>query len=136
MRLLDALDEIAADERFAAYLRSREVAANDHLFSTGDVSDALFFVRDGRFSVMLGGVHLRTLLPGTLIGEMGFYSGEARMATVTALMPGIVDALTHDDFERMANENPQLFASFHRAIVRLQADRLRSANAEIAALHL
>lgn len=136
VRLLDALDEIAADERFAAYLRGREVAANDHLFSTGDVSDALFFVRDGRFSVMLGGVHLRTLLPGTLIGEMGFYSGEARMATVTALMPGIVDALTHDDFERMANENPQLFASFHRAIVRLQADRLRSANAEIAALHL
>lgn len=135
-RLLDALDEIAADETFLGYLQMREIAASTHLFSAGDRSDALFFVRDGRLSVTLGGVHLRTLHPGTLIGEMGFYSGESRMATVTALNAAVVDALSHDDFERMAREEPLLFANFHRAIVRLQGERLRMANAEVAALHL
>ncbi len=44
--------------------------------------------------------------------------------------------ISRESFARIAREAPDLLAHVHREIVRLQAERLRSANAETLALHV
>jgi SulP family sulfate permease len=108
----------------------------ERLFSAGDEANALYVLTAGRLAVENEGVRLRTLLAGALVGEMGFYTGAARSADVVALGNVEVERLTREAFARLERDAPSLLGAFQRAIVRLQADRLRSANAETIAFHI
>jgi hypothetical protein len=74
------------------------LAARHHLFDAGEVlvregqpGESLFLIDEGRVMVSKGGmaagtgmVHLASLGPGELFGEMSLLTGEPRSATVTA----------------------------------------------------
>jgi SulP family sulfate permease len=96
----------------------------------------LYVLTTGRLAVSRDGVRLRTLLPGTLVGEMGFFTDAPRSADVVAIGGAQLERLTRENFARLEREAPALLAQLQRAIVGLQADRLRSANAETLAFHV
>jgi SulP family sulfate permease len=70
----------------------------------------------------------------TVVGEMGFYRGVPRTASVVAEGPTVIYRLTREAFDRMQAENPTAAAAFHKLIIRLLSDRLEFANREISAL--
>ena len=115
--------------RLLAYFERLEVAAGQYLMRQGDAPDVLYFVESGQITARLEAqgqppVRLETMRGGSVVGEIGFYSGEARTASVVADEPGTVYKLTRQALDRMAQEDPALAADFHRLIVRLLADRV------------
>ena len=70
----------------------------------------------------------------TVVGEMGFYRGVPRTASVIAEGPTVIYRLTRKAFDRMQEEDPAAAAALHKLIIRLLSDRLEFANREISAL--
>jgi sulfate permease, SulP family len=105
----------------------------------GKESDALFLVESGKLNVVLETtdgthVHLRTVAAGALLGELGFYLGTPRTASVVAAEPSVLYRLTREAVDRMQLEDPAVAAAFGDFITRLLANRVVTANQTIAQL--
>ncbi len=144
-RLLAAHDAGGHDEGLAGFLGDRlgdpedaaavlgyfepvDFEAGEELVRQGDAPDALYFVDAGRVTALLlrdGAPPLRfeTMAGGSLIGELGFYTGGARTASVVADEATSAHRLTRAAVDRMTAEAPELAAAFHALVVRLLAER-------------
>lgn len=101
--LLDAIDE------------APEIILEDgeRLFSQGDPSDRLYFIIDGRLRITRDGedgdgseqVHIATLEPGEVVGEIGILQGLPRTANVTAEGRATLMAVEENIFWRAVVEN-------------------------------
>ncbi len=94
-----------------------------------DPSDAMFFVESGRLTVWRqladgGRIRLGTIVPGTVIGEIGFYRHAARTASIVADQETSAFRITRQALRRMQEEQPWLSSIFHRFMAGLAADRL------------
>ncbi len=128
----------------SAYLEPKAFRAGEFVVRQGDTSDALFIVDGGQVSVYLRAEgdtgrkssvrRLRSYGVGTVVGEMGFYTGEMRSTDVVADVDSVVLVLSRGrmlDFER---EAPLAAQDFHRYVIYTLALRLRAANVEIQLL--
>ena len=109
------------------------------LIKRGEAGDALYFVERGEVSVMVRlengqRKRLRTLGPGSLVGEMALYSGQPRSADVVADTPCRAYRLSAERFARLEREDPSVVIQFHSFVVKLLAKRLSAASDEIRAL--
>jgi SulP family sulfate permease len=109
------------------------------LIRRGEAGDALYFVERGEVSVMVRlengqRKRLRTLGPGSLVGEMALYSGQPRSADVVAETPCRAYRLSAERFARLEREDPAVVIQFHSFVVKLLAKRLSAASEEIRAL--
>jgi SulP family sulfate permease len=114
---------------FKGYLERREVEANMALTQQGDASRELFFMETSAASVLItdanGEAHrVRRTQQGTVFGEMGFYLGNPRTATVIADEPGIVYVLDQDALARMESRHSEIAGAFHRYMAMLISERL------------
>ncbi len=121
-------DDVAATD-FVSYLSEVAFAPGDELIHQGAESRDLYFLERGDVSVFLKpatgeAVRIRRTGPGTVLGELGFYLGTPRSASVVAENPGRAYRLTAAALERMENEHPALAAAMHRFIADLLAERL------------
>ena len=128
-----------AAARIAAVLRRRDLAAGEVLCRQGEPPDSLYFIVGGRVSIFLeapGGpsMRLRSALGGTVIGEIGFFTGAARSASVIADRETEVRALDAAAFARLKAEDPAAAMALEELVIRILADRLTFANREVAAL--
>lgn len=133
------LGDAAQAQELAAYLRRRELAADEQLCRQDDAADEMYFIERGRVRIELelpGGrrQRLRTLGRRTVLGEMGLYRDSSRSASVYAEQASVVYSLSRESLERMQAERPALAALFNAAIVRTLANRLAFANSLVAAL--
>jgi len=118
------------------------VAAGALLLRQGDASDSMFIVEQGRVSVYLHVdegdarrlIRLRTYSVGTVVGEMGLYTGATRSADIVADEPTVALQLTAARMEELERAMPELAKKLHRFVVRSLSVRLAAANAEIRAL--
>jgi SulP family sulfate permease len=126
--------DVSADTLLAGqYLSREEVAAGDVLIEVGDPADDIFIVESGSLSVRTVGVEhkaitLRGLEPGSVFGEMAFYLGGSRTASVVADTDSVVNRLSGDSLRRMELESPQLAMAVHKLLARLMATKLRQTN--------
>jgi NTE family protein len=58
-----------------------------------------------------------TIAPGQLVGEMAFFSGKPRSATVRSVAGGEVLALKAADFRRFASDHPSVILQMARVLV-------------------
>jgi NTE family protein len=100
-------------------MRLRKVSRGELLIQEGSPSHTLFIVNVGLFEVRARGVAdvIAEIGKGQLIGEMGFFSGEPRNASVIAVRNSEVLEIDLSDFEKLG-QNVQ------RAISRSLARRL------------
>ncbi|MEZ5849377.1 MAG: SulP family inorganic anion transporter [Hyphomicrobiaceae bacterium] len=129
----------AARRLVSVYLQRRPIAAHAVVCSQGEPSDTIDFIAAGSVSVAIRdgegrSFRVRRLASRTIIGEMGFFRGSARAATVTAAEPSVVYALARADYDRLAREEPALAKALLEFVVRALADRLDLANREASAL--
>ena len=120
------------------YLDQRRFQPGERVVAQGDASDTVDLFVTGRVRVTLdrpgeAPLRLRSMLGHTVLGEMGFYRGTPRTASVIAERETTVYRMQRDAYDRMAIEAPTAAAAFDRFIIRTLADRLSFANSEIAA---
>ncbi len=101
---LEALEALAA-ESDRRVLRRGEVLVRE-----SDPSDRFFIVLSGRFTVHRGdkAVSIAEIGQGELVGEVGFFAGLPRTATVLAARDSIVLEIRGSQFEKAAEALPSL----------------------------
>lgn len=114
-------------KKLAPYLSQRFLHAGDVLIAEGDTSRELFILAEGALRVSSGGHDLATIVPGMVVGEGAFFSGETRSASVTATAPGVAWALSWERYETMATRQPRLALDLTRALAVVLAVRMRAA---------
>jgi sulfate permease, SulP family len=77
---------------------------------------------------------VRRIVTHSVIGEMGFFRGTRRSATVSSDGPVVYFTLTRTNFERLRRERPDLAIAFADFIARVLADCIDFANQEVLAL--
>ena len=125
--------------RIAPYLERQELSNGEFLFQQGEPSDSVVLQASGCVAIMIidelgRPIRLRRMIGHTVVGEMGFYRGMPRTASVVAEGPTVIYRLTQAAFDKMQDEDPTAAAALHKLIIRLLSDRLEFANREISAL--
>ncbi|HEX9235335.1 MAG TPA: cyclic nucleotide-binding domain-containing protein, partial [Actinomycetota bacterium] len=125
--------------RLMKYFTRMEVGAGKALIRQGEPATEVFFIESGRVTAQvdgdeLGAVRLRTMGPGTVVGELPVYLGTERSASVVAEEPSVVYELTLEKFRRMEVKDPDLAAALHRLFARLLAQRLVDSQRTTSAL--
>ena len=111
------------------YLTRLELNSGIKIIEQNTKADDLFFIESGRLSTYLEQeghypIRLETMVADTIIGEIGFYLGELRTATVIADEPSIVYRLTNDALVNMEKEQPIVALALHRLIIEKTAQRV------------
>jgi SulP family sulfate permease len=125
-------------ESLAPYLVARTIPAGEALMTQGDPAPGIFLIRSGQATVLLDStegspVRLRTLLEGTVLGEISLYRREPVTATVVAESDCDVLHLTPSAFDDLCRTDPAAAADFHVFVARILAGRVTHANRAIQA---
>ena len=112
-----------------SYLELLDFPAGFKLIQQGDLPGSMFFLEQGVVTVRLEEpgkepVRLNTLNSENLVGELGFYLGSKRNASVIADTPIKVYRLTSESIRSMESSDPEAAAAFHKFIVLIMADKL------------
>ncbi len=132
-RLRDLVGELGA------HLEHRRFDKGDVLMRQGDPSPGLYLIRSGQATVLLdvdgrASTRLRTLLPGTVLGEISLYRDEPCVATVVVDEESEILHLTPDGFAALCSQDPAGAAKLHAFVARVLAGRVSHANKAIQVL--
>lgn len=134
----DVLGGLTRD--LAPYLAQRTFEPGDVLMRRGDPSPGIYLIRSGQATVLLEGVEgdarrLRTLLGGTVLGEISLYRDDPCTATVVVDEESDVLHLTPERFADLCRDDPRVAAELHAFVARVLAGRVSHANRAIQILH-
>ena len=126
-------DRLSADEwrRLGRYLSVRFIAGGEELVHEGDPDRELYIIAEGEFDVVRGSTPIAHLVPGTVVGEGTFFSGQPRSASVVACDVGVVWTLTEARLDDLCEDNPALVAKFLRSVATVLAVRMQNAAARM-----
>ncbi|MBA2667519.1 MAG: SLC26A/SulP transporter family protein [Trueperaceae bacterium] len=121
------------------HLERLELGAGRTCIIQGDASDDLFFLATGRLTARLHApdrpsVRLETMHAGTLVGEIAFYTGSVRGATVVADEASVVYRLRRSELAAITSRDPFVAAAMHRLLAGHLAARLTHLQRIVAAL--
>lgn len=122
-----------AFEIVTPYLERLELEPHATFIRQGAPSEAVFFIEQGQVSVQLETAdgdlkRLRTLGPGTIVGEISFCLRRPRIASVVADTRTIMWSLHHSELTRLSGAEPTLSAAFQAYLSRIMAERLSQSN--------
>lgn len=115
----------------------RRVSRSSAVVHAGDRTDFVYFIITGTAKVLVSDeegreVILSMLGPGDMFGEMSVLDENPRSATVLAVTPVTLVAISKTDFRRLLAENFELSLQIMRSLV----GRLREADRKIESLAL
>jgi len=128
-QLKDLIGDTEIITRVTNYLERQELPAGVHLIQQGDSPGAVYFLEDGAVTAQLETsgeepIRLNTLSSENLVGELGFYLGSKRNASVISETPITVYRLTTGALKNMEAYDPEAAALFHKFIVHVMAEKL------------
>jgi predicted acylesterase/phospholipase RssA/CRP-like cAMP-binding protein len=119
------LDTVEAGARWVQLRRG------DRLFRQGDPGDSLYLLTSGRLRVVLeDGERSRVLgdvARGECVGEMAFFTGEPRTASVYALRDSALVRLDHTLFQQLLAADPARGANVTRLLIERQRRNMQPA---------
>jgi SulP family sulfate permease len=133
---LDCFDFLERDEDrtlFRSFCAPMQVPRQAYLCRDGEFSDAIYFVETGSFEVIQSsrgapGHRLAKISQGAMVGEMAFYTGQARSASIVAVVDSGVYALDTAALRRMRAQCPELATRFDHVVIAKLAHALKRAN--------
>lgn len=110
--------------RLVSEFETLSLARGADLLREGDTAEHLYIVVSGRFGVMRAGRDepVNEIGAGETIGEIAFFAGGTRTATVTALRDSIVLRLARDDYDVLARRLPALPSAVTAMLARRLAE--------------
>src|SRR5262249_49685145 len=123
-QLLTILPDQAQIAALIQHLHRREVAAGEYISRQGDEPDHVFFVESGQLTAQLEKpgrepVRLETMQGGHMVGELGFFLGTRRTASVVSDRPSVIYFLTYEDWEQMTKHYPEVAQTYNSLAIRL-----------------
>jgi CRP-like cAMP-binding protein len=118
-------------KRLLAGAQVMELANGEVLLQRDDASNDLYFVVEGKFEVSIpqsDGMTLTALVtrsPGSVVGEIAFFDGGARTASIWSRGKSVVLRLPEAAFRDFMTAEPRLACDVLCAIGRIVAERLR-----------
>jgi SulP family sulfate permease len=118
-------------ERLIPYLERVQIAEGGTLIAQGDPSDDIYFVESGHAAVETTSgnqdrVRLALFGPGAVVGEIAFYTGRPRSASVVAASPVVAWRLSRAAMHRFQEEAPAAAFRLHAGLAAILAQRLAS----------
>lgn len=117
-------------EILGSYMQPTTLALSQVLIKQGDADRTLYFVESGSLTVHFedaaGNIRLATVGAGAVVGEGGFFSHQARSATVQAGGNCRLWALSPMRFSELANRHPQVALALAMALGAIMAKRVVS----------
>lgn len=138
-RLDDLLDAGTGGAIAAGRFDRLELGTSEVLVRRGDKAPGLFFLESGSVTAWLPtatgeAVRLRTLQPGTVIGEISLYLGGEATADVVADEPSVVLHFSPEDLAGLEREDPAAAAAIHRFAACTLANRVLHAERAVRTL--
>ena len=125
-------DDPAEITQMATFLERTLFETGDIMIEEGTPAEDMFFVEAGGASVRIASdgheITLATLGPGSIAGEIAFYLGTARTASVVADSAVVAWRFTKESLHHMEKDRPAVAARFHRGMAEVLADRLAATN--------
>ena len=117
-------------DRLLAFVERRGFRAGEDVIKRGDIDRSLYIVVEGSLEARVteGRAGKGTAVPvppGSVIGEIGFFDGMARSATVTAVTDGAMLRLSFEAFQALSESEPDLAQAMLFDLGRILAIRLR-----------
>ena len=131
---------IGADaSKVAPYLTRLELQPAERLITQGQPPNAVYFVAAGRLSTWLQTgtgelLRLESMRAGSVVGEVGFYTGEPRSASVVADEAAVVYQLSAEGLASLMAEQPALGAAVTASLAKLTAERVHHLMTTVTAL--
>ena len=127
-------------ETFRAYCEGMRYAAGDTMIRQGALANDLLYIESGRVAIMLeapggGTVRVKTMGAGTIVGEVAFYLGAPRSASVVAVEPTTAYRLSAESLRAMQRDAPALATLFHQHMARILSTKLVETNRLVSALN-
>jgi SulP family sulfate permease len=121
------------------YLEKIALLPNAKIIAQGTVANDLFFIESGRLSTYLEQenrppIRLQTVIDDTIVGEIGFYLGDLRTATVIAEAPSIVYRLSREALLQLEKEQPNVALALHKLLVKKTAKRVNHISKSVKGL--
>ena len=115
--------------RIMKYLEKQELSAGSHLIHQGESPGAVYFLESGVVTAQIEtegeeSIRLNTMSSENLVGELGFYLGSKRNASVITDTPATLYRLTSESLGKMESEDPEAAALFHKFIALVMAEKL------------
>lgn len=122
-----------AVQRLMAYAEVLVLHTGEVLLREGETPDAIFYLDHGSLRVSVIAPNgrrsrLRSLRSGSMVGEIGYFLGQPRVATVEAEEKCRIIRLSGQQLERMRREDPALSATLYVWLVHELAERLAQTN--------
>ncbi|MFC1997809.1 SulP family inorganic anion transporter [Chloroflexota bacterium] len=131
--LQDQLKELTGDNELISrtmnYLEMEELPAGMHLIQQGDSPGAVYFLEQGLVTAQLeiSGEkprRLNTMSSENLVGELGFYLGSKRNASVVTETHTTLYRLTAEALKDMESQDPEAAALIHKYFAQIMAEKL------------
>jgi SulP family sulfate permease len=127
-------------QRFQSYFETMAYGLGDELIQQGAASDDIFFIESGRVAIMLElptgrSIRLKSMGAGTVVGEIAFYLGVPRSASVVALEETTAYRLSAAQLHAMHREVPGLATVFHEYMAKVLSARLMETSRLVGALN-
>jgi len=120
-------------------LERREVAAGEYLMRQGDEPDQLFLLETGQVTAQIEKpgsvlVRLETMQGGRVVGELGFFLGTRRNASVVADRPTVVYCLTRSAWDEIQTNHPDVAQTLTGLVIHLLGQRVQHLSRAVEAL--
>lgn len=138
--LTELYPEPADAERFRSYCDSASYDPGAALIRQGTTADDILFIESGRVAIMLElpngqSVRLKSMGPGLVVGEVAFYLGVPRSASVIAIESTLAYRLSGERLRAMQHDDPRLAIVFHQHMARTLSVKLVETNRLVGALN-
>jgi SulP family sulfate permease len=128
-QLKDTWPQEVSITRLRSYLEAQRFEKGSYVIRQNGVSESIYFIESGRVTARLEFddgrfLRLRSMGPGTVVGEVGMFSGGRRMAAVVTEADCVVYRLSAEALKRMRCDDPTLALAFLDFLIRVLAERL------------
>jgi SulP family sulfate permease len=125
--------------QIADFFETKNCPSGTIMIKQGEDPGGITFIESGKITVELETdtgkkIRLKTLGPGTVVGEVSLYLGSSASASVITDTDCQVFFLSKESFKKMNLEAPDKTVELHTFIVELLSERLSGSNATIQAL--
>lgn len=111
--------------RVLKIVKSRVFRAGDDLIRAGDKDDSFYILTSGVVEVTIADKVLATIPEGSVFGEISFFDGALRSATIRAKSTGSAVCVTREDLDTLAAWEPEIARKMLFDLGRILAMRLR-----------
>jgi CRP/FNR family transcriptional regulator, cyclic AMP receptor protein len=117
-------------DNIRAHVETRNFGAGEKLVRYGEVDTSFFILTAGTVEIVMeqndGEPHVLTNIPkGSVFGEIAFFDGQPRSATVLSRINGSAIKVSRENFEKLAEAHPIIANMILFDLARILSLRLR-----------